>query len=184
MRLFIAVNIPDDVKEQVTHIQKRLRAVPVDVRWVEEEKFHLTLKFLGEVKDEKLPAVVAALAGAIQGSSPFEATLSGLGVFPGMRAPRVIWAGMQQGQEELRSLAEKVDAALSCLGFEREKRKFTGHLTLGRVRSLQNIEALTNKIVSFAATPIGTFAVRSVEVMQSILHPQGAQHQCLKSISM
>lgn len=184
MRIFIAVAVPDDIRQRVEESQKRLRTVPADVRWVETDKFHLTLKFLGEVNDDKFPAVVAAATAAVKGTVPFTVTLAGVGAFPSMRAPRVLWAGITAGQQELQSLAERVDEHLNAIGFAREKRRFSGHLTLGRVRSQQNIEALVKKMDALQATPFGAFRVRSVEVMQSILHPQGSHYQCLESISI
>jgi 2'-5' RNA ligase len=184
MRIFIAIPLPDDLKDRIAAVQERLKKVPADVSWVGMDKFHLTLKFLGEVPDDKVPAVAAAVQHAVAGGAPFAVTLHGLGAFPDLRAPRVIWVGLRDGEPQLRVLAETVDGALAALGFAPEKRRFSGHLTLGRVRSRANLPALVTRIESLKETPFGSCTVDRVALMRSILHPQGSEYQCLQSISI
>ncbi|MHB9154722.1 MAG: RNA 2',3'-cyclic phosphodiesterase [Endomicrobiales bacterium] len=184
MRIFIAVNLPEDVKEQIERVQETLKKTLVDVRWVKKEKFHLTLKFLGEVPEEKAAEVVATLSRASRPRQPFTVALKGLGAFPGLRRPRVVWAGIQEGQSELKAVARDIENELEPLGFQKEKREFSGHLTLGRVRSPQNLSALVKKIASLETVEMGSFSARSIEVMISAPGSGGSTYQCLKSISL
>jgi 2'-5' RNA ligase len=104
------------------------------VRWVPVESVHLTLKFLGEVDDKLVPKIEEALAAVAAGAKPFPLSLSGCGCFPNARAPRVLWVGLGGGAGEAGALAAAVDEALAPLGFDREKRPFKAHLTIGRAK--------------------------------------------------
>lgn len=184
MRLFVAVHIPEELKEQLTGLQDTLKKAIVDVKWERAEKFHLTMKFLGEVPEENAGGVADAVARACAGMAPFKAVLGGVGGFPTANRPRVVWAGITEGSGELISLAERVDRELEPLGFPKEKRPFSAHLTLGRVRSPQNLSALVKKMASCANVELGAFTVRSVEIMISVLGRGGSTYSCLRSISI
>ena len=184
MRLFAAVNLPGEVKEKIASAQNALKRVPADVRWVNCGMFHLTLKFLGEVPEEGKGGVVAAIEKAVDGSGPFVVSFCGLGFFPEPRRARIVWAGVREGADELRRLAAAIDQEFSCLGFPEEARDFKCHVTLGRVRSRQNQEALVKKVESMGDMTLGSFTVKAVDLMQSVLTPRGAQYTCLKSISV
>jgi 2'-5' RNA ligase len=184
MRLFIAVNIPEEVKEEIEKLQRVLKKMPVDVKWEKKEKFHLTLKFLGEVSEEIAPALRPAIEKTLCGERPFAVSLCGLGGFPSADRPRVVWLGMREGRETLERIAGRIDEELAALGFAKEKRKFSAHLTVGRARSAQNIEALSKKIRVFEKAALGSFTVVSVDVMRSVLHPSGSEYTCLESISI
>jgi 2'-5' RNA ligase len=184
MRLFIAVTIPDELKDRIADIQARLRSAPADVKWVAKENFHITLKFLGDVPEEKVDPLVASMTQAVAGCPPFDLSFKGVGAFPGVRSPRVVWLGIDQGVGELSRLAENLDRELDSQGFKKEKRGFSGHLTLGRVRSPQNKDELVKRIAALSDAGVDAFTVRSVDLMQSFLHPHGSHYQCLRSISI
>jgi 2'-5' RNA ligase len=134
-RTFVAVNISPAVRERVVALIDRLRAVPADVKWVEPGNMHLTLKFLGDVRDPDLPDVCRAVSEAVQGVAPFEITCRGAGAFPDAGRPRTIWLGVDQGHDELADLQAVIDETLKNIGFPKEGRAFHPHLTLGRLRS-------------------------------------------------
>jgi 2'-5' RNA ligase len=181
MRLFIAVTVPDEVRAQLAELQQGMKRLPVDVRWIAPENFHLTLKFLGEVADGLLPGVEAALAAAAAAVPPFTAAFRGAGAFPRPQSPRIVWAGISDGAAELQRLAARVDEECGRLGFGREKRAFSPHLTIGRVRSRQNLPLLVKRIAALADAAAGTFPVTEIVLMRSMLHPAGAEYTVVRS---
>jgi 2'-5' RNA ligase len=173
MRLFVAVHMPDGVRERLAAAQERLRAVRADVSWVRPGNIHLTLKFLGEVGPEKLDDIRAALRPPAAQSTPFEAVVAGVGSFGG-RVPRVLWAGVAEGAEALAALAGRVDGALSGIGFARETRPFAPHLTLGRVRSPRNAAELAAAVRAESRTEFGAMGVTAFSLMDIRLDPTGS----------
>ncbi|MCL6582094.1 MAG: RNA 2',3'-cyclic phosphodiesterase [bacterium] len=135
MRLFIAINFPDKVKQVLGSLIKELRELPSDTKWVEEENLHLTVQFLGNVLEGQVPDVVAALKRSAAGVSPFRLDLGGVGVFPSIERPRVFWAGVSGETAVLSRLHRQVRREMEQIGFEPEKRRFSPHLTLARLRS-------------------------------------------------
>jgi len=184
MRLFVAVNIPDGPKENILEIQDRLKSALSDVKWVSGDKLHLTLKFLGEVPENEVAGLCPALERSLAGHKAFRVFVSGTGAFPDNSHPRVVWAGITEGSDELVKLAGALDHNLEGLGYKKEKRSFSPHLTLGRVRSSNNISALVKKIIALENEPAGGFEVSSLDLMSSVLDPKGSQYKCLKSISI
>ena len=135
IRAFIAVELPPAVREAVEGVVRELRSGIGDgVRWVRPEGVHLTLKFLGDIDAGSVPAVSRAMAQCAASAAPFDLFLEGVGVFPNARRPRVIWIGLGGALEPLLALQHSIDRELEGLGFARERRPFTPHLTLGRVR--------------------------------------------------
>lgn len=178
MRLFVAVNLPPDIRERLAAEQDRLRRAQADVSWVRAENIHVTLKFLGETEEKRLDRIRPALFEVARGSAPFRIRVSGLGSFGG-RIPRVVWVGVPEGAEPLSRLAKDVEAATARLGFPKEKRGFTAHITLGRVRSPRNAEALLAALAEAETGPFGTVEVRQFELMQSELRPTGSVYTAL-----
>lgn len=175
MRLFVAVHLPAEIKERLALVQDRLRLSRADVSWVKPGSLHITLKFLGEVEPGRLDRIGVALADAARHMTPFSLAVGGVGTFGG-RVPRVVWVGVQAGSEPLRDLACRVEDSLSRLGFPREKRGFTAHFTLGRLRSPRNVEALRAAVHDEPAEGLGTVFVVGYSLMQSELNPGGAIH--------
>ncbi len=173
MRLFIAVNLSSEVRERLAAVQDRLRRAQADVSWVRAENIHVTLKFLGEIEEKRLDRIRPALLEVVRGSAPFRIRVSGLGSFGG-RVPRVVWVGVEEGVEPLSQLSKGVEAALARLGVPKEKRGFTAHLTLGRVRSPKNAEALLAALGETEAGPFGSVEVIQIDLMQSELRPTGS----------
>ncbi len=183
MRLFIAVNLEEELKKRIVPLREKLKKTAADVKWVVVENLHLTLKFLGEVSEERATQIEPVVAPVLASFPPFEMRLSGFGIFPNFNYPRVIWLGIEEGSENLKGLSEKIEDSLVPLGFEKEERTFTAHLTLGRVRSLKNKPELIKKIEEIHATEnreIGTQKVGSIYLMQSMLKPAGPIYLSLK----
>jgi len=145
---------------------------------------HLTLKFLGSVPEERIDAVAGALREASTDTSPFQARIRGLGAFPTARRPRVVWAGVTDGAPDMIELARRIDAALASLGFPRDERPFSPHVTLGRVREPGRNPALTEALGSAATREFGQMRVPSASLMRSELNPRGARYTELATVRL
>ena len=158
----------------LTTLIRELAASAADVRWVSPKNVHLTLKFLGNIRDEDVPQAAKIVDDCLKGLSPFEIEVKGLGAFPSVRSPRVIWAGCEEQGANLEEIHKALDKNFASLGVEREKRKFHSHITLGRARSKRNIEPLSRDIADWSDLEIGTQMVDEVLLMESRLRPTGA----------
>lgn len=183
VRTFIAVDLPAEVKTQIGGIIAGLKPLSSSIRWVRPEGLHMTLKFLGEIPQERLPDIFAATEKAALSRTPFSFALAGTGGFPNLRRPRVLWVGVQDGAEHLIGLQEAVEGALVPCGFPPEGRAFSPHLTIGRVRSPQGIQPVLDRFpsISYQSEKI---TVSSVKVMRSQLQPTGAVYSTLKAFPL
>jgi 2'-5' RNA ligase len=181
MRLFVALNLPKKERDRIHKAARALRDQGMPVRWVDPEKYHLTLKFLGEVRTDRVDRICAILARVAAGSPPFSADLSGFGAFPTVRRPRVLWLGVEP-TPALRCLKQDVEWGLADAGFDRETRAFHPHLTLGRVEredgagAFRGLDDLISEL-SYA----GSVPVRSVELMRSQTNKDGSVYSVLSS---
>jgi 2'-5' RNA ligase len=178
MRLFVAVNLPSEIRERLAAAQDRLRRAQADVSWVRAENIHVSLKFLGETEEKRLERIRSALHEVAWAGAPFPMEMSGVGSFGG-RIPRVVYVGVSDGAEPLTQLAGRIEAALGRVGFPKERRGFTAHLTLGRVRSPRNAEALLAALEEFRAEKFGTLTATQLDLMQSELRPTGSVYTVL-----
>lgn len=176
MRLFIAINLPLDLRQRLWEAAGPLRGAGYPVRWVAPDGLHLTLKFLGEVRPEREPDVVAAIGTAVQGAKPFVLPVSGFGAFPSLSRPRVVWVGCEP-VPPLELLQHRVEQEMERLGFPLEGRAFHPHLTLGRAQREARaaaFRALERQVeaLEFAAEA----RVESVDLMESRLSRDGARY--------
>jgi 2'-5' RNA ligase len=184
MRLCVAVPVPDSVKQYTAMIRNELRVARPDVKWVEYDNYHLTLKFLGEVKESLLPAIIENLALAADTSPVFHLSAGGLGFFPNRMRPRVIWIGIKGEIEKAEFLGERVDAYLSSLGFEEEKNHLF-HLTMGRLRSDSRLPELLKLVVEMGRQEkLHSFKVENFHLMNSSLTPNGPVYSILHTFSL
>jgi 2'-5' RNA ligase len=183
VRAFVAVDLASAVKIQIGQIMGQLKPLGSMIRWVRPEGMHLTLKFLGEIAEDRLTTVYRAVEQSVAGISPFSFVLAGLGGFPNLRRPRVIWLGVPRGGESLKRLQEQVENQLAQCGFPAEKRGYSPHLTIGRVKSLHGIQPLLDRLssISFESEEI---PVSAVKVMRSQLRPTGAEYSALKVVDL
>jgi 2'-5' RNA ligase len=172
----VAIRLDEGVRAALGGAVEGLRRVARDVAWVVPENVHVTLKFLGQVREARAAELVAALAQATSGFASFEASVEGLGAFPTPLRPRVIWAGVGRGADALVELAGRVDGALVALGFERESRPFSPHVTLGRVRAPRRDPPLADALLAGAGYQFGRLSVERVALMRSDLSPRGARY--------
>lgn len=186
MRCFVAVEMPDAVREALAATAERLReAAPrADVRWVPPGSMHLTLRFLGEVPEPWLEALVGALAGVAGGHSPIALRLAGVGTFPGPSRPRVVWAGLADGAAAAGRLAADVDRAVVVLGVRPEARPFRAHVTLGRVRSPRGVRRIVRAIEALADASFGHWTAGEMALLRSHLSPHGARYEALARVAL
>jgi 2'-5' RNA ligase len=184
IRAFVAANLNSGLKAALARVQDRLKATRADVGWVRPENLHLTLKFLGQVEEGRLGAIGEAIAAAATGCGPIRLVFEGLGAFPSPRAARVVWIGLSHGAEALAKLQTRVETGLESLGFAREERPFTAHLTLGRVRSPAHREQLAYALTSTPAEALGEMVLDRIELMKSDLNVVGARYSILQSFSL
>jgi 2'-5' RNA ligase len=175
MRAFIAVEIPNSVHQALANAQARFREAAIGPRWTPPDGFHLTLKFLGQVPEERVHAIREKLAplGKFEG---FGVEVRGFGFFPNARGPRVLWAGVH-APPALAQLAARVDDAMAALGFEREARDFHPHLTLARFKIPRPQTALERLLAEASQDTLGSFEVSEFFLWESKLSPGGASYR-------
>ncbi|MFH1037055.1 MAG: RNA 2',3'-cyclic phosphodiesterase [PVC group bacterium] len=185
LRLFIAVELPETWQKRISLSIRTLAGRYPGVRWIPAENIHLTLKFLGDTDPGQVTAVQSFLDAAAGRYLPITARSGGFGVFPNLKKPRVIWLGLPAGKNELTALVEALDRGLTNLGFEPEKREFTPHLTLGRVKNevktpnLAESLAEENKKAREPLDSLGPLNINMIALMQSTLTPRGAIYRVL-----
>jgi 2'-5' RNA ligase len=184
MRLFVAIELSDDVKGEIAKVQQQLRATGADAAWTRPEGVHLTLKFLGEVPDVKVPEIRKALAAAVAGTGTCRVEIKGAGAFPNTKSPRVVWLGVAGERERLATLQASVEQAMQVLGFEPEDRTFSPHLTVARVKFLRKRDNWQQWIAAIADREFGGFVAARVSLMKSELHPAGAVYTEIGSIEL
>ncbi len=173
MRAFIAIELSPEIVDCLAQIQSHLKYSGADVKWIETGNIHLTLKFLGDITEEKCVEVRSVLDETGRSFKPFEISIKDIGAFPNINYPRVIWVGLDNGANESKALAEKIGEKLLEIGFQKEPRPFAPHLTIGRVRSPKNKEALKEKIGNAQLPIIKSHLVSSVALFQSMLSTKG-----------
>ncbi len=179
MRLFVAAEVPAELRQRLVELQERLREVPLALRPVVPTGIHLTLRFIGEVGQESLESLRAALAAPADASLPrFTLRASGLGVFPERGVPRVIWVALEGDRDAATRLAAAVEAAVVGCGLTPEARPFRPHLTVARVRGTKRGD-WRGDLARLAEVRLGEFAVDRYHLYESQLGPGGAAYRKL-----
>lgn len=179
IRTFIGIHLPPDLLDALEGLAERLQQRPGGeaARWVPKGNIHLTLKFLGDVPADRLPHIYQAVSQAAARSAPFHLEVANVGCFPDARRPRIVWAGVEGDLPALLRLYEALEKALEALKYPREKRPFTPHLTIARVKQQaapREVAALGQSIATFGPVALGAMEVTSLHVIKSVLQPTGA----------
>lgn len=182
MRLFVALSLPEELRKRLAALVEGLARTRAPVKWVKRNNMHLTLKFLGEVEESRLQEIYEVCRLSAKEVRPFSIRVGEIGAFPSTRRPRVIWVGANQ-PAELMTLHRRIEEGFQSTGFPAEKRRWTPHLTVGRVKGTQNMKALTSELERASLDPF-SFRVESFHVIQSVLKPEGPVYSVLKSIMM
>ena len=184
VRAFIAFPLPPEVIAHIRQIQAGIRAHDFPLRWVRPENIHLTLKFLGDTEQSAIGEIAGAMAETVRDTEPLTLEARGLGVFPGVRKPRVLWAGLAGETEALIRLQGRLADKLADLGFPRESRPFRAHLTLARTKGRTEARRLVQAMSEFGALASPPFATDEMVLYRSDLRPAGAVYTRLESVSL
>jgi 2'-5' RNA ligase len=183
MRCFIAIEMSETVKSALSVIEEEFKKSRADVKWVNPENMHLTLKFLGNIKEEIVEKIINIMKRICSHYSPFNLEIKSVGMFPNRKSPRVLWVGVEDNNV-LKTFQEEIDNGMASTGFEREDRKFTPHLTLGRFRSSRGNEPLLEAIKLHEKDHFGSINVKSIFLIKSDLSPAGARYTEISEISL
>jgi 2'-5' RNA ligase len=175
LRSFIAIELPLAIRSALAELQQELKMCNADIRWVKPDNIHLTLKFLGEVKEGRIDGIVKGNRDVCGRYGRLRLEVRGLGVFPNRRSPRVLWVDVT-GDGMLAGLQRDIEGAMALEGFKKEKRGYTPHLTMGRFRSLREKDHLFERIDQLSDNSLGFMDVKSVALMRSDLGPAGAEY--------
>jgi len=173
IRTFLAVDLPAEIKQGIDRIQGRLKPQVEGVRWTDPPAIHLTLHFFGHIPGGEVAKVTEIAKKNVEGAAPFMLNVGSLGVFPGLRRPRVLWLGVDGKIASLCVIREGIEKDLGDAGFPLESRAFRPHLTLGRIKDAASVRGL-EKAISAGSFTAGSFTVNSLTLFRSDLRPGGA----------
>ncbi len=187
MRTFIAISLPQNVKARLAQLQETLKKSGADVKWVDPQNIHLTLKFLGEIDQQQIATITKAVEEVALTTGSFRANLNILGAFPKLEFARVIWVGLENGDSQSKVIAQALEEKIEMLGIPKEKREFSSHITIGRVRSFLKkdklAQAITEENQNFGQEKL-EFAVTAITLYKSTLTPKGPAYEALKEVNL
>jgi 2'-5' RNA ligase len=184
IRTFIAIEIPGNIISKIRELQEGIKGYGFKIRWVRAENIHLTLKFLGDVESVRIDEIAEAISKTVEGYTPISLKAKGVGVFPSLKRPRVLWVGLTGQMEALVGLQNALDEHLELLGFHKEKRPFKGHLTMGRMKDKIDAKKFGDALMTFRSFESETFGADQITLYKSELKSAGAVYTKLASASL
>ena len=184
IRAFVAIEINEEIKNKLSEFLTQPKKIDADVKWVACENIHLTLKFLGHIEENILPALNKIINDAASCLRPFDINIENIGAFPSLKKPRVIFVCAQDKESNLLKIFEMIDKGIEELGIMRESKKYVGHITLGRIKSRKNVPRLINALNSGVGYFFGQEKVNHISLMQSKLTPKGPIYTRLKNFTI
>lgn len=182
IRTFIAIDLNEEIKKSISEFISQIRALSLDIKWVSVENIHLTVKFLGKIYASAHDKLYRGLEMAVENMNDFRLIVKGTGLFPDIRNPRVFWLGVEGDMDALRELVRDVEENLFKIGFKREERQFSPHITIGRFKSKRNADKLSKVVSDSSGLLFGEFVVSSLKVYRSDLTSAGPNYSLLKEI--
>jgi len=179
IRTFIAIDIP--VSQKINQVINELKKTQIDAKLVEMENMHLTLKFLGDIDEKLIDEIEKTIKESTKNTQPFEITLKNIGVFPNKNYIKIVWIGVENAGP-LKQIAETIDTKLKNLGFGKEKRSFSAHLTIARIKSAKNKEKLIQLINKYQNVEFQKIKVDKILLKKSVLTSKGPIYTTLKEI--
>lgn len=180
-RGFIAIDI--DAVSKIIEFEEEIKRIGTNIKLVEPKNIHITLKFLGDTSEDKIEEIKKVIKDSVEKIKPFKIVLEGTGVFPNQNYIKVIWVGIK-GVDQVRIIADTIDEKLSRLGFGKEKRSFSAHLTVGRIKSAKNKDKILQTIEKYKDFEFAEFEVKSIKLKKSELAPKGPIYTTLKEIKL
>ena len=181
IRCFVAIEIPEAIQTLLTSAQEELRKKIRGASWVKHGNIHLTLKFLGDVGPNQIRIIRNVIEQAVDTRSPFSMEIGGIGAFPNLTRPRVIWTGVKAGADEIVSIAKSINAGLGQHGYERDEKQFRPHLTLARLRHRINLKPFVDVFEQYDTIKGATTVVNQIRVVQSQLRQSGGVYTPLET---
>jgi 2'-5' RNA ligase len=182
IRAFLAIRPTQEVIQSLLSAQAELDGAGADVRWVSADAVHLTIQFLGDVRESEVPQIESGLGEQLGALPPFEIECRGLGMFPNQKRPRVVWVGLRG--DGIHRVADAAETVLSPLGFPPEERDLTPHITIGRVRSARGAEGLVRALKESADRSFGSCRIEEVILYRSQLRSDGAVYTPIVAIPL
>ena len=182
-RAFIAIDLPGSIRSSLGDSQEILKSFGFQVKWVRPQNIHLTLKFLGDIDSDHIEKIIAAMTLTAKDFTGVTLSAKEIGVFPNIRRPRVIWAGLDGQLEILQDLQQLLDGHLADLGYPRETRAFKGHLTLGRVKGKIASTRMKTAIDKLKGFESESFAISEIILFKSELRPTGAVYSKVQRVA-
>jgi 2'-5' RNA ligase len=184
-RLFIAVELPQDIREYLGAAVRTLQETGADAKWVESKNIHLTLKFLGATPAETIPAIRRTMTAVTDNARAVPTSLETFGGFPSLSAPRVLWVSLTDKEKHLEHIVRGLEDSLSAVGFAKEDRPFKAHITLARLRSSHNRLSLTEAARKFQAVlEHPAFNLDNMTLFESVLSPKGPAYSIIEQIKL
>ena len=184
LRTFIAVSLSPSILAGIEKLMRTLQSNGEGVHWVEPQNLHITLKFLGDVPLNDLPQLIRTLTQSVCQNYSFDLTLQGFGAFPNLESPKTIWIGCREGAEELGQLAEMINESLRPLGFPKEARRFSPHLTIGRVKKPAQRSPLMPILDANQNRLFGSCSISEVQIFASELTRRGPIYTELAAVAL
>lgn len=178
LRIFVAVELPTECRKILKDIQDELQTIEADVKWVLPENCHITLKFLGNVEELRRKSITDIMDNNTRDLASFPITVEQIGAFPSIEKPQIIWAGIGEGHELLKNLANALESDFAKVGFPQEARPFNAHITIGRLRSHHNARNLISKLTSIQIPSI-KIQIKHLTLYQSVLSSQGPVYSAI-----
>ena len=184
IRSFLSIELPKPILKKIEEVQGDLRSTHADVRWVNPEKIHLTLKFFGNIEESRIDPIFKSIEEPIRNTLPFSLKVQGVGAFPNLKNPRVIWMGLVDGREILVSFQKQIETQFEEIGFQSEDRPFHPHLTLGRMKSSRGKEELVGRMERHKEEEFGDLQVERMVLFKSDLRPTGPIYTPLRELRL
>jgi len=184
IRAFIAIELPETIKSSIETIQARLKSLELPLRWVRVENIHLTMKFLGDIEEIEIESIESVLRDSVKMQAPLTLSAKGVGVFPGIRRPRVLWVGIHDHETGLAGLQKSIENQLHRIGYSKEGRPFKGHLTVGRAKGYVDERKFKEALDSFLAFESSLFTVNEFFIFRSVLKQGGPEYTKLIRIPL
>lgn len=184
VRLFVAIEITEEIRKKFIELQNTLKKADADVGWVSPENFHVTLKFIGYLEEEKIDAVIGIIKDSVIDIKPFNLNYIGASVFPTQKNPRVIFIDVIDPGKNLTNIHQRLDSQLAALGIEQENRPFEAHLTIGRIKTRKNVNKLIDNLNSYIGFNFGSEHIAQVVLMKSNLSQKGPVYTKLQNINL
>lgn len=166
MRVFIGIRIPEEIKEKISEVSRKLETKVRETRIVSPANLHITLKFIGETAGESIPRLAEILTKSLENNAPFTAKVKGAGVFPDEKSPRVFWIGVNS-QGKLKKLNVDIETVLVLEGISKEENRFKEHITIARFKSTPKNSFLSELLEKYGETLFGEMEIKEVELIKS-----------------